>query len=153
MKRPAKVMIWVFGVLLFVVVVVVVSAMVFFCGPGGSGILAEQELPDGRRCVVTQEWAGWDSWSEPYSVGFRYEVGDGTWAWCYLGHEEGRWWDTRMELDEGSGEVVVYHGREVRARFDLESGDFGLEIPFKRVVSAPHGLDGDPYVMYGEPGP
>ena len=35
---PAKVMIWVFGVLLFVVVVVVVSAMVFFCGPGGSGI-------------------------------------------------------------------------------------------------------------------
>lgn len=86
-------------------------------------------------------------------MGFRYEVGDGTWAWCYLGHEEGRWWDTRMELDEGSGEVVVYHGREVRARFDLESGDFGLEIPFKRVVSAPHGLDGDPYVMYGEPGP
>lgn len=94
-------------------------------GPGGDGVLATVKLADGTECALTQEWNGWGSWAEPYTVSFwvRQRPED-PWGWCYLDHEATRWRDASLRQDGDRSDVLVFRGDELRGALSLERGTF-----------------------------
>ena len=89
------------------------------CAPGGSGVIAELEVPGIGEYQVEQEW---QAWIEPYWVEFRYRSsGSEEWRYIVLDSQASRWFDCRLEFDSSNQEVLLWRGAELYKRFNVLS--------------------------------
>ena len=84
--------------------------------PGGDGVVARRNLPDGTQLQVAQTWGGADL---GYEVGFYLRRPGAAWGWCYLDHEDSQWRRARIEYDETTGVATVWKGDDLRGRLTL----------------------------------
>lgn len=104
--------------------------------PGGSGIVAELALPDGAQFMVAQK-ANYSL--EPYTVSFFYKEPGAPWGYCYLDHEDTRWWSGKLVHDPNKNRVLVYRGAAEVASLDRENSSFTLHR-WNRTLPAPQSL-------------
>ena len=72
--------------------------------PGGSGVVASLQLPDGSKYMVTQRC----NWSlEPYTVSFYMRSQNGQWGWCYIDHQATRWRNVQLIYDSNRDVIDV----------------------------------------------
>jgi hypothetical protein len=112
--------------------------------PGGDGVLARLESSSGAEFLVHQRW---QNYAEPYSVSFYSRTDNGSWGWCYLGHQELRWRQTRLEYDARNDVVQVFNGDVLRGRLDCATQSFAIfddEGRYRRSVPAPQELRDPP---------
>lgn len=112
--------------ILFCLVLTFVLLVLRSVGPGGDGVIAELQLPDGSHLEVSQKWNGWESWSEPYTVSLHTLEEDGSWKWHYVDHEAGRWYKGRLEHNESAGTVELHNGKTLRGRYVLRDREWEL---------------------------
>jgi hypothetical protein len=118
-------------------VVVILSFLyaVFFCGPGGSGVLASLRLKDGSEYMVTQRF----NWNlEPYTVDFYMRPAGGQWGWCYIDHQARRWVNVSMTYDSGTDTISIREDGTIRAALDRERSVFCLVDGNVRVAAPQH---------------
>ena len=123
-----------------VVFAVLLSAGLRACGPGGSGILDQLELSDGSEYLLTQRWNGF---VEPYTVSFYFKLGGGQWGWCYIEHEDTRWFHAELLHDADTNSVKIYRDGALRAELFLDRQVFalyGANTQQRREVDAPQDL-------------
>ena len=116
----------------------IVSALGVFLAivqPGGSGLLASIELPDGSAYLVGQR-CNWSS--EPYTVSFNMRSPEGEWGWCYLDHQANRWRDVSLTYDVVTDVVTVSESGVWKAALDRKRSVFAIgDGRPRREVDAP----------------
>ena len=125
----------IFGVIVGVLVLLVVTAFVVIIQPGSSGVVASLRLADGSEYMVTQRC----NWSpEPYTVSFYMRSPGGKWGWCYIDHQANRWRDVAMTYDTNADVVTVTERGTWQAALDRKRGTFAIgDGKPKRELAAP----------------
>lgn len=118
-----------------VIVVLAISWFVFFMGPGGSGVLASLQLPDGSRYMVTQQY----TWTpEAYEVWFYMHSVDGPWGWCYIEHEAWRWVNVNMSYDSVTDTISITKSGKLMAKLNRKRNLFWIDNgSIRRELAAP----------------
>ena len=91
--------------------------------PGGSGLLASIQLPDGSEYRVTQR-CNWSA--EPYTVSFYMRSPKGGWGWCYIDHQATRWRDVALTYDATLDIVTVTEQGTWKAGLDRKRSTFAI---------------------------
>ena len=125
---------WISGIAAGATVFVVMLAF-RACGPGGDGIIAHLTLPDQSEYLVTQTWN--NDIGEPYTVAFYFRTKGGPWGWCYIDHEDTRWFRAELRHNSTKNSVEVFKGRELRAELFRTRQTFALYGSFNRELAAP----------------
>jgi hypothetical protein len=127
-----------FGIIFFVLLLIVAALFTRFIQPGSSGVVASLRLPDGSEYMVTQRC----NWSpEPYTVAFYMRSPGGKWGWCYIDHQANRWRDVAMTYDAASDIVTVTKRGVWAAALDRKRSTFAIgNGKPKREVDAPQSL-------------
>jgi hypothetical protein len=125
------------------VLLVVVGALVaaFFAvrssGPGGDGVLARFEAPNGESFLVSQKW---NNWTEPYTVSLFARTPGGRWGWCYIDHQSQRLQDASITLNAEGNAITICSDGKPLGRYDMAGSTFSLldtEGRIARTVAAP----------------
>lgn len=113
------------ALLMLMLVASVPLAWIFYHGgPGGNGVLASLDLPDGKRYKISQHY----NWStEPYTVSFFMDEGTGKWTWHYVDHEAIRWRNVAMTYDAAGDRVVVTEHGVPRVIVDRKRDTYWLD--------------------------
>lgn len=116
--------------------IIAISGLFFaMIQPGGSGLLASIQLPDGSEYRVTQR-CNWSA--EPYTVSFYMRSPKGDWGWCYIDHQANRWRDVALTYDATSNVVTVTERGTWKAALDRKRRTFSIgDGKPKREVDAP----------------
>lgn len=104
--------------------------------PGGTGVLSELQLQDGARFVLAQKAK---RSLEPYTVSFYYREPGKPWGWCYIDHQDTRWWTGKLIYDEEKNRVLVFRGATLTASLDRGRSTFTLNRA-RRTLAAPQQL-------------
>lgn len=92
--------------------------------PGKNVVLDRVTTADGVELALTHRSN--DSISEPYTVSFYYRRPGDPWGWFYYDHEDTRWWDGQIEVNEDESLATVLRGDERVATFDISSSAFTI---------------------------
>jgi hypothetical protein len=111
----------------------------FVIQPGRGGVVAHGASPHGVRYVVTQQWNGWDDWSEPYTVRLYTRAPENAWRAYYVDHEAYRWKRCAIRFSEDGSMLEMTGGDQVERTFDLTKGEKGERPPF-----LPEGMKDEP---------
>jgi hypothetical protein len=127
-----------FAVITLSLLVAVVAAYAgvgwYWCGPGGSGMLASLRLPDGSEYVVAQQF---HHVAEPYSVGFYARSSSSEpWSWRSIDHEAWRWRSVTLSHDAVTNRVLVTERGTRRAVLDRSRNTFWFDNGHKKAASA-----------------
>ena len=106
-------------ILIVTIVVVVIGLFISNYLPGGDGIVAQTELPDGTQILMTQKYS---SGGEPYIVSLYFKEPEASWGWCYLDHQDTRWRKGKIEYDPSSDKVRIWKGKVLRGVLDRSKG-------------------------------
>lgn len=104
--------------------------------PGGTGILSELQLEDGARFVLVQKA---NRSLEPYTVSFFYQEPGRPAGWCYIDHQDTRWWTGKLIFDKEKNRVLIFRGATLTASLDRGRSTFTLNSA-GRTVAAPQQL-------------
>lgn len=110
--------------LLLAVFSTLVVLLFYYTSPGGSGVLASLKLPDGTKYRISQRY-NWSS--EPYTVSFFMDEGNGQWTWHYVDHEAMRWRNVAMTYDADGDRVVVTEQGVPRVIVDRKRDTYWLD--------------------------
>ncbi|MEJ0088629.1 MAG: hypothetical protein WDM80_02600 [Limisphaerales bacterium] len=100
--------------------------------PGGDGIIARINAPDGTEMCVIQTYNGITG--EPYTVGFYYHKPGKPWGWFYYEHEDTRWFSGKITLNENGKLAHILCENEEVAKFEIPTESFTISR-WKRTVS------------------
>lgn len=120
--------------IVLLMIIAIVAILFAQCGPGGDGVIGRLDLPDGSIYEVRQQWNG--DYVEPYTVGFFYREKSGPWGWCYIGHQDTRWWQCYVASSKTGDEIYVIRGKRRVATYSRANSTFTLH-PSGRTVTAP----------------
>ena len=111
-----------------------IGSCCYSCGPGGNGTIAKLTLADGSEYLVTQHW---NAIGEPYAVDFWFKTNARPWGWCYIDHQDTRWWRGSLKHNTTANSVQVFRGNELRGELFLDKKTFALYGGPNRELSAP----------------
>ena len=106
--------------------------------PFTSEIAARAKSKDGTEMCVIQVFKG----GEPYQVTFFARKPSSNWESYYLAHQDNRWRNVTIRVDEEKKEALIYKGKKVARTFSLNSSgqssgsadshDWSIETLFRR---------------------
>lgn len=125
------------GIIAGALAVIVAAVFYAIVQPGGTGVVASIQLPDGSRYMVTQR-CNWSA--EPYTVSFYMCSPGGEWGWCYIDHQAIRWRNVAMRYDPASDVVTITARGTWKAALDRRRKTFAIgNGKPSREVDAPQG--------------
>jgi hypothetical protein len=92
--------------------------------PGGDGIVASVKTQSGVELCVVQEFSG-----EPYAVWFYAKEPNQPWCWHYLDHEQLRWFDASIVVDEmAQTATILDEGGEFEGIYNLRTKTLAITL-------------------------
>ena len=127
-------------------VLLVSTLLLLIIQPGGSGVVASLQLPDGSKYMVTQRC----NWSlEPYTVSFYMRSKNGQWGWCYIDHQATRWRNVQLIYDSNRDVIDVTEDGTWKAALNRKQGTFAIgNSKPKRELKAPQSVVIKPEFTY-----
>jgi hypothetical protein len=110
--------------------------------PGGDGIVAERTLPDGTQLLITQTHGTAEL---GYEVGFYFRSPNSDWGWCYLDHEDSKWYNGRIDYDEASRVATIWKGSTLRGKFTFPTMKWERPDVAGWVSNGPHPMKEPPF--------
>lgn len=84
----------------------------------GTRIIADANLPDGTRFIVTQKcnWSG-----EPFTTACYFKNQEGRWGWYYYDHEDIYWNRAPIHIDPDSRTLTISRNGNTTVTFNWET--------------------------------
>ena len=111
------------------------GALAYAVGPGGTGTLGALTMDDGTEVRVTQSYN--NSITEPCTIDFFTRRPGEPWGWCYVEHEDSRWRDAKLIVNDDNRSVQIYRGSTLRAEYFLSRKTFAVYAEHQTEIRAP----------------
>ncbi len=110
--------------LIWIVLTIGVLRVTYAFLPGKNVVLDRVTTTEGVELALTHRSNG--SLGEPYTISFYYRKPGERWGWFYYEHEDTRWWDGQIELNEDESLATIMRGTKPVATFDISNSAFTI---------------------------